>query len=81
MSEDVSVLPEKQEEYEETNGDNILLTVGEVAHRLRVDTTTVRRWIISGALPAVILPHHSKRQGYRIRQSIVDGILHTSVSH
>ena len=34
-----------------------LLTVREVARRLRVDDTTVRRWIKSGALEAVTLPN------------------------
>src|SRR5579875_1812041 len=31
-----------------------LLTVSEVAQRLRVDDTTVRRWIKSGALEAIL---------------------------
>ena len=39
-----------------------LLTVGEVARSLRVDETTVRRWIKNGALEAITLPHRSKRQ-------------------
>jgi excisionase family DNA binding protein len=34
-----------------------VLTVREVARRLRVDDTTVRRWIKSGALEAITLPH------------------------
>jgi excisionase family DNA binding protein len=41
-------------------------TVHEVAERLRVDDTTVRRWIKTGALPAVTLPHTNKRRSYRI---------------
>jgi len=52
-----------------------LLTVGEVANILRVDNTTVCRWIRSGALEAVILPHPHKRCVYRIRQSVVQSIL------
>src|SRR5437588_6279807 len=44
-----------------------LYTVSEVAKRLRVNTTTVRRWISIGVLDAVILPHRGKRQAYRIR--------------
>ena len=52
-----------------------LLTVREVAHRLRVDDTTVRRWIKNGVLEAVTLPHVSKRQIYRIKKSTLDGLL------
>jgi len=44
-----------------------LLTVREVARRLRVDDTTVRRWIKSGALEAITLPHKGKRSAYRIK--------------
>ncbi len=64
------------------NGDTImgeemeeLLTVREVARRLRVDDTTVRRWIKSGALEAVTLPHRGKRQAYRIKKSTLDALL------
>jgi excisionase family DNA binding protein len=57
--------------------DEALLTVGEVARRLRVDTTTVRRWISTGTLDAVVLPHRGKRQAYRIRQGTLDQLLHT----
>jgi excisionase family DNA binding protein len=46
-----------------------LLTVREVARRLRVDDTTVRRWIKSGALEAITLPHKGKRSAYRIKLS------------
>ena len=52
-----------------------LLTVREVARRLRVDDTTVRRWIKSGALEAVTLPHRGKRQAYRIKKSTLDTLL------
>ena len=52
-----------------------LLTVREVAKRLRVDDTTVRRWIKSGALDAIALPHRGKRQAYRIKQSTLDVLL------
>lgn len=51
-----------------------LLTVQEVAKRLRVDDTTVRRWIKSGLLEAVYLPTKSKRQSYRVRSSMVEQI-------
>ncbi len=52
-----------------------LLTVREVARRLRVDDTTVRRWIKSGALEAITLPHRAKRQAYRVKQSTLDVLL------
>jgi excisionase family DNA binding protein len=49
-----------------------LLTVHEVAQRLRVDDTTVRRWIKSGAMEAVYLPHSGKRHVYRIKRETLD---------
>jgi excisionase family DNA binding protein len=52
-----------------------LLTVGEVAQILRVDTTTVRRWVNQGALEAVVLPHMNKRQAYRIKRSTLNKVL------
>jgi len=52
-----------------------LLTVREVARRLRVDDTTVRRWIKSGALEAITLPHKGRRQAYRIKKSTLDALL------
>ncbi|QBD83736.1 DNA-binding protein [Ktedonosporobacter rubrisoli] len=58
----------------EDTGDE-LLTVREVARRLRVDDTTVRRWIKSGALEAITLPHRGKRQAYRIKKSTLDKLL------
>ena len=39
-----------------------LLTVSEVAKRLRVDETTVRRWVTNGVLDAISLPHKGKRK-------------------
>lgn len=56
-----------------------LLKVHEVATILRVDDTTVRRWILSGALEAVTLPHRNKRQAYRIKRETVDALLATGV--
>jgi excisionase family DNA binding protein len=56
-----------------------LLTVSEVARRLRVDDTTVRRWIKSGALEAITLPHRGKRQAYRIKRSTLDTLLSSSI--
>jgi excisionase family DNA binding protein len=55
-----------------------LYTVREVAKRLRVDTTTVRRWISMGILDAVILPHRGQRQAYRIRERTLDKLLQSS---
>jgi excisionase family DNA binding protein len=55
-----------------------LLTVREVARRLRVDDTTVRRWIKSGALEAITLPHRGRRQAYRIKRSTLDKLLNSS---
>jgi excisionase family DNA binding protein len=52
-----------------------LLTIPEVAEVLRVDSTTVRRWIKLGVLEAIILPHVNARQAYRIRRSVLDKVL------
>ena len=52
-----------------------LLTVREVAKRLRVDDTTVRRWIKLGVLDAITLPHRGARQAYRIRRSTLEALL------
>ena len=52
-----------------------LMTVSEVADILRVDDTTVRRWVKQGALEAVILPHKNERQAYRIKRETLDKIL------
>lgn len=57
-----------------------LLTVREVARQLRVDDTTVRRWIKSGALEAVALPHSGKRCGYRVRKHTLDALFTGSAS-
>lgn len=52
-----------------------LLTVREVARRLRVDDTTVRRWIKNGVLEAITLPHQGSRQAYRVRSSTLSALL------
>ena len=52
-----------------------LFKVSEVAQILRCDKTTVRRWITIGAMEAVILPHASERQAYRIKRSTLDRVL------
>lgn len=52
-----------------------LLTIAEVARLLRVDGTTVRRWVKQGLLEAVSLPHLNTRQSYRIRRSTLSRLL------
>lgn len=54
-----------------------LLTVREVARRLRVDDTTVRRWIKNGSLEAITLPHRGKRQAYRVKKSTMEKLMHS----
>ena len=54
---------------------NTLLTVHEVADILRVDDTTVRRWIKGGVLEAVALPHKGTRTAYRIPKETVDTLM------
>ena len=54
-----------------------LLTVSEVASLLRVENTTVRRWVKQGALEAVVLPHIHERQVYRIKRETLDKMLET----
>jgi excisionase family DNA binding protein len=69
-------------QHQEGTGDTVmaeeqreeLLTVHEVAQRLRVDDTTVRRWIKSGAMEAVALPHQGKRQAYRVKKTTLDDL-------
>jgi excisionase family DNA binding protein len=57
---------------------NDLLTVSEVAEILRVDDTTVRRWVKQGVLEAVVLPHVNTRQAYRIKRETLDRVLGAS---
>jgi excisionase family DNA binding protein len=52
-----------------------LLTVREVSAILRVDGTTIRRWVKNGALEAVTLPHLNKRMAYRIKRETVHNLL------
>jgi excisionase family DNA binding protein len=52
-----------------------LYTVAEVADILRVDSTTVRRWVKQGVLDAVVLPHIHTRQAYRIKKETIERIL------
>jgi excisionase family DNA binding protein len=58
-----------------------LLTVPEVARLLRVDDTTVRRWIKNGVLEAITLPHQGKRQAYRVKKSTLDALLKNPASN
>lgn len=62
-------------EEETTQVVDLLLTVREVARQLRVDDTTVRRWIKNDTLDAVTLPHGGKRKAYRIRQSTLNTLI------
>jgi predicted site-specific integrase-resolvase len=53
-----------------------LLTPREVARILRVDETTVRRWIRQGTLEAVVLPHsNDSRQAHAIKQETLNKLL------
>jgi excisionase family DNA binding protein len=52
-----------------------LLTIQEVARILRVDDTTVRRWVKRGAMEAVVLPCVGLRQAYRVKRETVDKLL------
>jgi excisionase family DNA binding protein len=52
-----------------------LLTVRDVARILRVDDTTVRRWVKQGALEAVVLPHVNARQMYRFKRETLNRVL------
>jgi excisionase family DNA binding protein len=54
-----------------------LLTVSEVARTLRVDDTTVRRWIKQGILKAISLPHKGKRVGYRIDRDTLNKVINS----
>ena len=51
--------------------DDDLMTVDEVARHLRVDPTTVRRWIKNGSLAAITLPRRGKRELYRVKKSAI----------
>jgi excisionase family DNA binding protein len=52
-----------------------LLTIREVARRLRVEDVTVLRWIHRGALAAVPLPRIGKHCSYRVKKSTLDALI------
>lgn len=58
-----------------SQGTSSLLTVHEVATELRVDDTTVRRWIHDGILEAVPLPARGTRQAWRVKRETLDALL------
>lgn len=49
-----------------------LLTIKEVARILRVDETTVRRWVKQGVLEAIVLPNSVY---YRIKSATIQHLL------
>ena len=55
--------------------DHEYMTVREVARLLRVDPTTVKRWIYDGKLEAFALPSYGQRKEHRIPRVAVDKIL------
>ena len=72
-----AVIDQEEERFAFQPADD-LLTIHEVANRLRVDDTTVRRWINNGVLDAVTLPHLGKRRGYRVKKATLDTLLSSS---
>jgi len=55
-----------------------LLTVATLSKELRVDETTVRRWIKNRILEAVSLPHAGKREIYRVKRQTLKKLLVTT---
>ncbi|WP_376793527.1 helix-turn-helix domain-containing protein, partial [Thermogemmatispora sp.] len=55
-----------------------LLTISEVARVLRVDATTVRRWVKHGVLDAVLLPHKGRRHCYRIKRTTLNKVMNST---
>ena len=49
-----------------------VLTVAQVAERLKVNPETVRRWLRSGQMRGTLL---GDRAGYRVRETEVDAFL------
>jgi hypothetical protein len=74
----MSLVDKQTPRHEQTAASPDLLTVAEVGRILRWDTTTVRRHIISGVIPAwavVPLPHQSKRTSRRIKRAWLESVL------
>ena len=69
------MIAQDQKEGHVVHDEADLLTVREVAKQLRVDDTTVRRWIKNGVLEAITLPHRGTRQAYRIRRATLNAVL------
>ena len=69
------MITQDQKEGHVVHDEADLLTVREVAKQLRVDDTTVRRWIKNGVLEAISLPHRGTRQAYRIRRATLNALL------
>ena len=69
------MIAQDQKEARVAHDEADLLTVRELAEQLRVDDTTVRRWIKNGVLEAITLPHRGTRQAYRIRRATLDALL------
>lgn len=58
-----------------------LLTIRDVARRLRVNENTVRRWMRDKSLAAILLPQRTNRRHiYRVKQSTLDAMLKPSDS-
>jgi excisionase family DNA binding protein len=56
--------------------DSPLLTVQEVAQRLRLNPETIRRWLRQGKLECILLG--GDRGGYRIPESAVQRLINES---
>lgn len=56
----------------ESDRENRLLTVAQVAATLQLDEGTVRRWLRQGRLQGT---HLGARAGYRVRQADLDAFL------
>lgn len=53
-----------------------IMTVPEVANFLRVDVSTVRRWIRKGGMDAIELPHPlTQKKGYRVPRTSIEAIV------
>ena len=55
------------------------LTVDEITRTLKVHEETVRRWIRSGRLPAVLLG--STKGGYRVKSTDLEEFLASQIQH